>query len=377
MMEYTYGRQKPLSFKLERELRQSLHSLMGLLELAAEEPSSPAQAEYLSQCRAGADQLLQTANDVDELASPECVHSPRSTFCLGGMVKEVAEIMEALARRKGLEFRLSVDPSVPEYVFLERDTIENMLRRILDNSIKFTTRGSVALSVASVLTGEPDSALLAFEVRDTGPGIPKEILEELQAPAGSLRTGLGFSIVQKRLAGMNGALTVQSSTSDGTVVRISLPAKIALSAPPAVESVHCDPGGQPRAVLPLKLLVAEDSNDSFNLFQVYVKGEGHAVSRAFNGAEAVEMVKNNEYNLVVMDIDMPVMDGYTATRTIREWETQNRKTRIPIVLLSAESASRQRRIGASAGCSGYLTKPVPKKEVLKALHYFSGRLDSA
>ena len=82
-----------------------------------------------------------------------------------------------------------------------------------------------------------------------------------------------------------------------------------------------------------------------------MKGEGHAVSRALNGAEAVDMVKANEYDLIVMDIDMPVMDGYTATRTIREWETQQRRTRIPIVMLSAESAARQRRMGASAGCS--------------------------
>jgi CheY-like chemotaxis protein len=83
------------------------------------------------------------------------------------------------------------------------------------------------------------------------------------------------------------------------------------------------------------------------------------------------MVKANEYDLIMMDIDMPVMDGYTATRTIREWETQQGRTRIPIVLLSAESASRQRQIGASVGCSGYLTKPVAKSDVLKALHYFS------
>jgi len=81
----------------------------------------------------------------------------------------------------------------------------------------------------------------------------------------------------------------------------------------------------------------------------------------------------NEYDLIVMDIDMPVMDGYTATRTIREWETQQGRTRIPIVMLSAESASLQRRMGASVGCSGYLTKPVPRNEVLKALNYFSSR----
>jgi len=175
-----------------------------------------------------------------------------------------------------------------------------MLRRLLDSSIKFTARGSIALSVTSAPADAPGSALLVFEVSDTGPGFANEILEEFRAPAESPRTGLDLSIVRRRPADMNGELTVQSSTPAGTVLRISLPVKVALSAPPAVESAKGDPGGQPHATLPLKLLVAEDSNDSFNLFQVYVEGEGHAVSRAFNGAEAVDMVKANEYDLIVM-----------------------------------------------------------------------------
>jgi len=371
MTKYTYGRSKSLLFKLEHELRQSLHHLMGMLELAAEEPLSPAQMGHLSECRAGADRLLQIADDVAELAAPDRLHPPGSTFCLTTIVEEVADIMLPLARRKGLEFNLSVDPSIPTYVFSERDTIQDMLRRLLDNSIKFTARGSVALSVTSAPLDPSDSALVVFDVIDTGPGITQAILDEFESPEGSLRTGVDLSVVQRRLDDMNGELTVLSSTSAGTAMRISLPLKLVIAAPPPVEGPVGDPGGPPRGTLPLRLLVAEDSNDSFNVFQVYVKGEGHAVSRAFNGSEAVDMVKANEYDIIVMDIDMPVMDGYTATRKIREWETQQGRTRIPIVMLSAESALRQRSVGASVGCSGYLTKPVPKSAVLKALNYFS------
>jgi CheY-like chemotaxis protein len=365
-----YGRNKSLLFKLDQEVRQSLHHLMGMLELTAEEPLSPAQESCLSQCRAGADRLLQIANDVTEICSPERSHSPASTFCLTTIVEEVAAIMSVLARRKGLEFHLLIDPSSPQYVFSERETIQDMLRRLLDNSIQFTARGSVTLSVAAEPLNGPDSALI-FEVIDTGPGIAKEILEEFQAPAESTRTGFGLSVVQRRLADMNGQLTVQSSASDGTALRISLPVKLAVSLPPAVKAANGDPAGQPHAALPLRLLVAEDSNDGFNVFRVYVKGAGHSVSRAVNGADAVEMVKANEYDLVVMDIDMPVMDGYTATRIIREWETQQGRARVPIVMLSAESASRQRQIGASAGCSGYLTKPATKAQVLAALNFYA------
>jgi len=106
------------------------------------------------------------------------------------------------------------------------------------------------------------------------------------------------------------------------------------------------------------------------LFELYTQEEGHILTRALNGAAAVEMAKDREYDIIMMDVEMPVMDGYSATWAIREWETQEGRTRTPIVLLSSESLSRQRRIGASVGCSGYLTKPVPKNEVLKVLNYF-------
>ena len=119
------------------------------------------------------------------------------------------------------------------------------------------------------------------------------------------------------------------------------------------------------------LLIAEDSDDSFFLLQAYVAKEGHQLTRALNGAQAVEMVKAGQYDFVVMDVKMPVMDGYTATRLIREWETEQGRARLPILLLSAEEAAVQMRTGAIAGCSGYLTKPATKAQVLTALQFYA------
>jgi len=102
-------------------------------------------------------------------------------------------------------------------------------------------------------------------------------------------------------------------------------------------------GASPPKAHPLRLLVAEDCDDSFVLLQAYVKEEGHQISRASNGAEAVDMAQTGHYDVILMDVNMPVMDGYTATRSIREWETQHSRRRAPIVLLSAESAARQMR----------------------------------
>jgi CheY-like chemotaxis protein len=122
---------------------------------------------------------------------------------------------------------------------------------------------------------------------------------------------------------------------------------------------------------PLRLLLAEDNDNSFRLFMSYVKAAGHTVSRVLNGAEAVEMAKHGDYDLIVMDVNMPRLDGYAATRLIREWETEQGRARLPILLLSADDLERQVRLGGAAGCSGHLTKPTTKAQVLAALNYYA------
>jgi CheY-like chemotaxis protein len=215
-------------------------------------------------------------------------------------------------------------------------------------------------------TMDADSVVIDFDISDTGPRIPREELEDGGLEKEEIQLwGLSLPVVRKRLIGMGGSLTFGSNPGGAFELRLSLPMKLA---PGTARSNDPEPA---RAASRLRLLVAEDSNESFALFRVYVKDEGHEVSRALDGAQALEMVKSGEYDMVVMDIDMPVMDGYTATRAIREWETQQGRPRLPIILLSADSVTRQRGMGASAGCSGYLTKPAPKGAVLQAIHYYA------
>jgi CheY-like chemotaxis protein len=122
----------------------------------------------------------------------------------------------------------------------------------------------------------------------------------------------------------------------------------------------------------MRLLVAEDSDNGFFMLQGYVSDEGHRLIRAHDGAEAIEMARTRDYDLIVMDANMPLMDGYTATRAIREWESNTgRPERVPILLFSADDPVKQAKLGGAAGCSGYLAKPASKSEVLKALKYFA------
>lgn len=357
---------EPLFSRLGNEVRQGLHHILGLIELASEEPLSRSQSYSLDHCREAADQLRRTADDLTELAREEGPAAASAEFSPAEAMGEVAGLMGALAERKGLSFHWSADPGLPARVMGDKNLLQDMLRRVLDNAIRFTESGAIRLSAAGP-DATLDHTLLAFEISDTGAGVPPEVFEDLVADVIQPRTqGLSLRIVRKRLAGLNGALSIAPNSPQGTTVRISLPVALAAAHP-----------GRPAAAVngsslpPLRLLVAEDNDNSFRLFMSYVKAAGHTVSRVLNGAEAVEMAKHGEYDLIVMDVNMPRLDGYAATRLIREWETERERPRLPILLLSADDLERQVRLGGAAGCSGHLTKPTTKAQVLAALNYYA------
>jgi CheY-like chemotaxis protein len=363
-MNYFEDEAGPLLLKLGNEVRHTLHHMLGLLELAEAEAPVPLRSRYLSLCKANAEQLLWVANDVSELTIEEA--APRSVrFQFGEMVEDLVKVIKPLADRKGLTFECWIDPSVPDSVVGDREMIQGTLRRVFENSVSLTDAGSVA-GLIKAAACEADSVIIEFDVRDTRRSIAKVSPAKDEVASDSARSqALGFLIAHKRACALGGSLRCLPIPEGGFQIRLSLPLTVA-----ADHAGSETDGGPKLGAFPLRLLVAEDSNESFALFQIYVSEEKHLVSRAFDGAQAVEMVKAGEYDMVVMDIDMPVMNGYAATRAIREWETQQGRSRLPIVLLSAEHAARQRGLGAEAGCSGYLTKPALKNVILEALHYY-------
>lgn len=362
--------------RLANDMRQTLHQIVGLIELTAEEPLSPAQSQNLSRCRASADQLLRTAADVSEMASAQPLPASNGVFHLTRAIDEVIDIMRVLAGRKHLELSKFVSSNVPDGIVGDKDAMQDILRRLLDNSIRCTDQGGIRLAVTSTVR-DANSAVLTFEIADTGSGMPAEVLARHRQPLGGpLDAGLSLLLVRRRLSALGGQFAIVDSTCDGTTVRITLPVSLVGNQGLGYVQQPADDGTSPNEapleVTPLQLLVVEDSDESFALFQAYVKGQGHSISRAHNGALGVEMVKSGDFDLVVMDVHMPVMDGYAATRKIREWETGSGRTRLPILLFSSDGVSQMRR-GAPVGCSGFIAKPARKQEVLKALNYFGRR----
>ena len=351
---------EPLFFRLGNEVRQGLHHILGLMELVAEEQI------YLDRCREAADQLQRTAGDLAELARPSGPPTRANTFNASDAIGEIACLMGALAERKGLSLTYSADPKFAVRVVGDEYVLQDMIRRLLDNAIRFTTAGSIHFKACC--TGmRGDYAIFTFEISDTGPGIPQDVLNDFEADVSEPRMqGLSLRILRKRLKESNGQISIVPNSPHGATIRLSLPVTIVEAKP---DDVAANVPGC--SLSSLKLLIAEDSDDSFLLFKSYVKAEGHQVARALNGAQAVEMAKDGDYDFIVMDVNMPRVDGYSATRQIREWETEQRRPRLPILLLSADDLERQVRIGGAAGCSGYLSKPTSKAQVLAALNYYS------
>ena len=360
---------KSLMGRLGNEVRETIHHVTGLLDLVAEEPVSEGQLRYLERCRETVDRLLRAANDLAELERSEEVSVTSSPFNVVSAAGEIAELMGALATRKGLTFDYAVDGTIPACVIGDRKLLQDILRRVLDRAVRFTETGGIRLFVTSAEHG-PGAVTVTFDIADTGPGIDDEALfSNLDSILSGIRLdGIGLMIVRDALAHLGGEMSVISNSDSGTTLRITMPAAIG-----AIDSTHMPVNrpGNTIASSQLKLLVAEDSEDSYLLFQSFVRAEGCQMTRAFNGAEAVQMAKSGVHNFIVMDVHMPLMDGYTATRLIREWETEQGRARLPILLISADDLATQTRIGASVGCSGYLPKPTTKAQVLTALSFYA------
>ncbi|MBL8227558.1 MAG: response regulator [Bryobacterales bacterium] len=351
-----------LLHRLGTGVRETLHNLMGLVELAMQEPLTAAQAEHLSQCRTLSDRLLRVANDVAELATPYDWPAGEPAVSLATMVEELSRIAQARAEHRGLIFRLHVDGNVPADAVVDGFLVPDMIHRLLENSLHAAQSGCVQLRVCKEpMAGASDSLL--FEVADSGTGFPPGICSGGRVPMSlEQNRGLGLAVVRRRAEGLGGSFRIASSSPEGAVVQLRIPLRQAQTqiAPRPHQSA-----------MPLRVLVVEDCDESYLLFQTYLSGSGHEIVREVDGARAVGRCQHEVFNLVVMDVNMPVMDGYTATRAIRDWETVHARTRVPIVLLSADDPSRQKRLGAAAGCSGYLTKPIPKADLLAALDYYA------
>jgi CheY-like chemotaxis protein len=344
-----------------------MNALLGMAELLSETPLNDEQREYVRVFRRAGDNLLNVINDILDFSKVEAGHIDLENieFNLARVIEEAIEIAGVRARAKGLEVRSRIQPGVPARLIGDPGRLRQILLNLLGNATKFTDRGELAVLV------ESDSApnFLHFAVSDTGIGIPPDRLATIfdsfaQAEASITRkyggTGLGLAISKRFVELMGGRIWVESRPGLGSTLHFT--ARFSAAGAPKPEAE-----GNAPVILRnrgLRILLADDSEENRFLIRGYLKDSGCIIDEVENGAQAVEQFKQSSYDLVLIDAEMPVMDGYSATREIRALGAT------PIFLLTAHALREARTRGFEAGCTDYLTKPIKKATLLEAINKF-------
>jgi PAS domain S-box-containing protein len=359
---------------MSHEIRTPMNAIMGIADLLAKTPLSSEQDKYVQIFRRAGDNLLNLINDILDLSKVEAsqLELEQTGFSLNDLLEKVNEIVVGRAAEKGLALVFEIGPGTPTDLIGDPTRLRQVLLNLVGNAIKFTEAGTVALRVASDGNASVPAAL-RFTVSDTGIGIPEEKLDRVferftQADSSTTRrfggSGLGLTISKRLVELMGGQIRADSQVGKGSVFSFSVPFEIWTDATRAVVPIgtHAE-----LPLLALRILLVEDSPDNRIITMAYVEDTPYQIDTAENGAIACQMFKAGHYDLVLMDRQMPVMDGLTATRTIRAWEQGNDKPSTPIIALTASALKGDREMCLAAGCTAFLTKPIKQDVLLRAI----------
>ncbi len=360
---------------MSHEIRTPMNAIMGIADLLAKTALTTEQDKYVQIFRRSGDNLLNLINDILDLSKVESsqLDLEQTGFSLGDHLEKVMEMVAPRAQEKGLTLVCEIMPGVGNDLVGDPTRLRQVLLNLLGNAIKFTQAGRVSLCV------EPDAdnavpTALRFTVTDTGIGIARDKLDRIferftQADSSTTRrfggSGLGLTISRRLVELMGGRIWVESQVGKGSLFAFAVPFEIATV---AFRPVAAAIGAGPQAALPaLRILMAEDSPDNCTIALAYLEDTPYVVDVAETGILACEMFQAGRYDLVLMDRQMPAMDGLTATRTIRAWERANGRTPTPIIALTASALKGDRETCLAAGCTAYLTKPIKQDVLLHAI----------
>jgi len=363
---------------MSHEIRTPLNAIKGFGKILLKTPLTQEQQKYASIISTASENLLNIVNDILDFAKIETGNlvMKKKIFELLPLLEEIKQLFTPQAQEKELQLVINTDASLPVLVKSDPVRIRQILVNLLSNAIKFTNHGTVTLTV-SLLQQSGRNQRIRFEVADTGVGIPAEklglIFERFEQLDHSFTrqqggTGLGLAITRKLVDAFGGKITVRSEINKGSVFITDLE----LEAIQAWAETHTQalPKQNPPDIATVKILVAEDNR----MNQLLVKNmlEQYKVQTviAENGEEAIRELGRQQFDMVLMDVQMPVMDGLTATRFIRE----KMNNRTPVVAMTAHVLPGEREKCLASGMDEYLAKPIDEEELLNLLSRYFSRL---
>jgi signal transduction histidine kinase/FixJ family two-component response regulator len=371
LAEHTSKAKTDFLASMSHEIRTPLNSIIGYSELLFDSSLTQEQRRYAERIHFAGSALLTIVNDVLDFSKIEAgrIEILLKPFALHALIDNTVSIIQDLARRKDLDLSVLADPDLPRALIGDEARIRQILLNLLNNAVKFTHEGKVSLLVKGRPMG--DRLMVRFVISDTGVGIAAEDRERLFqrfSQLGGSRTsavggtGLGLAISKRLVDLMDGHIGFESEPGKGSTFWFELPLEAAQ--PQSLREKGALP--QRSAITPGRVLLVEDLEHNRELANKILSDAGHTVDMAANGAEALVALQKGNYDVVLMDIQMPVMDGVTATRLIRQMDRP--AARIPIIAMSANVLPDQVRRYKESGMNDHIGKPFKRAELIGTLN---------
>lgn len=369
---------------MSHEIRTPINVMLGIGQVLQETELSRVQQQCVDLLDTSGMRLLDLISDIIDISKIESgtIKLECNNFDLHQTITDISRMMHVEADRKGLDFTHIVPPGTPKQVLGDAKRLRQILINLLANAIKYTPKGEVSLQVYEHGKNR-DTVYMDFIIRDTGVGIGEEDQQNIfdrfiQADSSTSRvgqgSGLGLTIASSLARLMGGSINLESSLGKGSTFTLHLPFALTmngdrrqplahLSSPSTGEASNLGPNKNPEQLPPLNVLIVEDDENNRMLMQLFLEKTPMSLTFANNGREALAAVEKERFDVVIMDMQMPLMDGYETTPRIRSLERAKGWEPMTIISLTANSMVGEKARCLACGCDEYMTKPVRKQDL--------------